>query len=185
MSPRKMANKFIYVVAVAATIHVAASYVKTFDTPSAYVDRNISVVADHYAETFSTNRASDLSVLTLRDFGHVEATRQMFRDSLRRVSADLDFDSGSAAARAIVDAMSLLQDVAFKHEPWASVTDDGIAMLKWQPNDDGILLLFSGDGVVSASTSSETQNYSEASNDYRIGAPAAALISNIIKKLYS
>lgn len=61
----------------------------------------------------------------------------------------------------------------------------GVTALQWQSGDNGLLLMFAGDGTVSISRTSALEDYSSNSTDYRIGGNVALLVEAEVLKFNS
>jgi hypothetical protein len=119
------------------------------------------------------------------NFTSMASVRTIFGRVLTRVSNDLDDIALSNSNRAIEDAIQFFSYVDLKHKPWASVSDEGIAMLQWTNGERGVMLFFGGDKIVTMSTADSTTNYSETMSDYRIEIDQLVDISRAIDYLYS
>jgi hypothetical protein len=158
-----------------------------------YVREEITYQASNntYLQTIESRydaKTPPVSVIAKGDTGKNAAcignVRTMFRRSLTRVINDLDSLALSNSNRAVEDAIDLLSYIDLNHEPWATVTDEGIAMLQWNVDEAGVILLFGGDGIVTMSTATSVKNYTETLVDYTIDRDKLQAVSWEIKRLY-
>lgn len=111
------------------------------------------------------------------------SARSMFERSIRRADLDLTTEEASIAETAMSDAVRFLAEIDCQVQPFAYVTDEGIAILKWQGKSGGVILLFSGDKQVTLSNKSSFGHYSESAVDLPLNSDSAVLISNQINSL--
>lgn len=138
-----------------------------------------------FAGNIDTRTIAEEVVIKQVDQQSVHKLRASFRDALTRITSSLDPAEKYQADIAIREAISLVGRVNIEHTPWATVTDMGIAAVQWQAGENGLLLMFAGDGVVSVSRASSTKDYSSNSHDYSIAGNAALFIEAFAEKLNS
>jgi hypothetical protein len=67
--------------------------------------------------------------------------------ALQEAHRRLEPSEEAIAREAVGEAVAVVGPVDFGEDPWVGVTDDGALMVRWQRDDRGVLLSFTGDGV--------------------------------------
>jgi hypothetical protein len=105
--------------------------------------------------------------------------------SLYRVKPELSDIELSRAAFAISNSVQFLQKFSYDHAPFAWVSDDGFAAVRWENGIRGVLLIFPGDNTVTVSLSHETRNYAHGDETFEISERAARNIGVIVNDTYA
>ena len=72
-----------------------------------------------------------------------------FERVLREAFPEFTDTEKVTASRAAEEAIEAVSGLVFHDLPWIGVTDDGVVMLQWERDNEGIGLFFSGDGTFS------------------------------------
>ncbi len=135
-------------------------------------------VLSHYAPSHEV-------IIHLADLNDRLKVKMALSDALTRVATELGPKELQRAHAAIREATNLVGRIPVQHEPWVSITDEGLAVLQWQAKNNGVMLLLSGDGVVTVSVTNSKENYSDNAFDYDVGGNASIVIAASVHNLYA
>jgi uncharacterized protein YllA (UPF0747 family) len=107
------------------------------------------------------------------------------RQSLLRVLPDLDENEVGRAHIAVDNVKTVIQKIISDRQPWTDMFDDGVAIVQWRFRDQGIMLLFAGDGKVTISSKAKNRRYVDSVMEAQISGETAARISEQLSSMFS
>jgi hypothetical protein len=142
-----------------------------------YSTNDTTIQANEFVSAVNTNLIKGGGIIVKQaDARSVNEVVQSLDQALGRVRSLLDETESAQANNAVRDAIAFFSGLNVLRRPWITVTDMGIAAMQWQSGDNGLLLMFTGDGTVSISRTTSLEDYSSNSTDYPIGGNVALLV---------
>jgi hypothetical protein len=180
-----MRNSLVCVIFVSSAVY-CASYTGEIDAVPQHSDYVVAQNIQNYAQVeIQHDKFNPDSNVIMKDRIYIDETQKMLDEAFERVSNQLSDNESASAKRAIIDTISLLQQIPLQYEPWGDITDEGIALMQWRTSKGGVILLFSGDGDVTVSIRDAHSNYSDSSKDYKVSDRTGLIISGAISAIYS
>jgi hypothetical protein len=114
----------------------------------------------------------------------VRMVLDQLRQSFLRVLPDLDENEVRSAHSAVGNVKTLIHRITSDRQPWTDMFDDGVAILQWRLRDQGVMLLFAGNGKVTISSKTINHHYVDNVVEVQISSEVAAQISGQLSLMF-
>jgi hypothetical protein len=96
----------------------------------------------------------------------VSVVEDRLLSALFKLESELDPDQFRLSKQGIIDAVKTLEATEVVYLPYASMTEDGVSVLKWSAPGRDMMLLFGGDGVATLSLVRDGESFVRNAKDY-------------------
>jgi hypothetical protein len=141
---------------------------------------------DAQVAAFSRSRLEQLGLEKLSQ-GTTGAGESALASKIRAVKAATIFDDDAKAdgERALAEAVSFVNHYIPRATPRIMISSDGVILLQWQTESDGVALVFPGDGCVVFSMKSSNHNYTDSGIEFGLNDSLPTILKSKIGSLNS